>query len=116
MASTETFTRAATRSNTSLVTPTAAATLNLPYLSLQALGRNLFFIISLKVISPTNLLLTSTIGNFSILLSFNMLSAFSKSLKLVVTNSSVVITDDIERVISFSNLKSLLVTMPKRFI
>ena len=115
IASTETFTRAETLSRTSLVIPTAAATLNLPYLSLDALGRSLFFMMSLKVISPTNLLSASTIGNFSILLSFNIFSASSNWSKLAVINLFLVITEDIPRLMSFSNLKSLLVAIPKRF-
>ena len=79
-------------SNTSPVTPTAAATLNLPYLSLQALGRILFLIMSLKVIKPTRQLSLSTIGNFSILLLLRMFSAFSKSFIKVVTRLFEVIT------------------------
>ena len=71
---------------------------------------------SLNVIRPTNLLFASTIGNFSILLVFKICSAFSKSFSSVVIKSPEVIIFEIERLISFSKRKSLLVTMPKRFI
>ena len=63
----------------------AAATLSLPNLSLHALGRNLFLIISLNVIKPRSLLLESTTGNFSILLDLSIFSALSKSFISVVT-------------------------------
>ena len=113
IASTPDLIKAFDLSTESSVTPIAAATLNLPYLSLHALGRNLFLIISLKVISPTNLFSALIIGNFSILFFFRIFSAFSISVKFAVTIYLLVITDDIGRVISFSNLKSLLVTIPK---
>ena len=69
----------------------------------------------MNVINPTSWFSELTIGNFSILFSFKILSAFSKSFSSVVINLSEVIIDEIERFISFSNLKSLLVTIPKSF-
>src|SRR5690606_37259274 len=66
-ASTPALTSALALSTASAVTPNAAATRNLPYLSLLAIGFWVSFVISLKVINPTSLLSASTTGSFSIL-------------------------------------------------
>ena len=54
-ASTPAFTKAVALSRTSAVTPKAAATRKRPNLSLLAFGFCANFVISLKVINPTNL-------------------------------------------------------------
>ena len=91
----------------------AAATLNLPYLSLLAIGFNLSFVISLKVIKPTNLFALVTTGSFSILFSCKITSASSKEVPTpTVIKLSFVITSVITLSFFFSNLISLLVTIP----
>ena len=49
------------------LTPTAAPTRSLPNSSLHALGKFIFFSISLNVISPTSFWCSSTMGSFSTL-------------------------------------------------
>ena len=66
-ASTPALTRAVALSTASVVTPRAAATRNLPKLSLLAIGFCVTFVMSLKVINPRNLYSSSTIKSFSIL-------------------------------------------------
>ena len=77
-ASTPAFTKAVALSTASAVTPKAAATRKRPNLSLFAMGFCVNLVISLNVIKPTNLLLLSTTGNFSILFSCKIPSASCK--------------------------------------
>ena len=113
IASTPEFIKASALSIESFVTPIAAATLNLPYLSLFAIGFNLSFVISLKVINPTSLLALVTTGNFSILFCCRITSASSNDVPTpTVMRFSFVITSVIILLFLFSNLISLFVTIP----
>ena len=117
IASTLDFTKASILSKVSLDIPTAAATLNLPNLSLQLFGCCFTLMISLNVIKPTKKSFLSITGNFSILWFWRIFSAFTKSTSsFAVTRFSVVITSTIFLFNFFSNLKSLFVTIPFNFL
>ena len=115
MASTPASTRAFILSRVSAVTPTPAATRRRPFSSLQAIGLSLALVMSLYVIRPISLLLSSTTGSFSILFSCSILAAATRSVcTCVVTRLSLLITSSTGRSTFCSNLRSLLVTMPTR--
>ena len=97
----------------SLETPIAAATFNRPNLSLFDIGLRDNFWISLNVIKPTKFLFLSITGNFSILC-FCKISSASPIVtpSFAVIKLAVVITSERDLLFSFSNLKSLLVTIP----
>ena len=96
IASTPASTNFSTRATVSSVTPTAAATLSLPRLSLHEIGCSFTLIISLYVISPINLLSESMTGSFSIRFSCKITSALLKEIDSnVVIKFSEVITSTI---------------------
>ena len=80
-----------------------------------AIGFNVNLIISLKVISPTSVLFLSTTGSFSILFFCKITSASVREVPLLtVIKFFFVITSVITLELFFSNLRSLLVTIPLR--
>ncbi len=91
IASTPASTKASTRSI--CPTPIAAATRNLPKLSLFASGYSLRFLRSFMVISPSKRPCSSTIGSFSTLFLLKIFSASSKVHPLgAVIKGALVIT------------------------
>ena len=106
---------ASTLARLSEVIPTPAPTSNLPVLSFAAYGWLDNFRISPKVISPISLPFLFTTGNFSILFLEKMSAAFLRSVPSgAVIRFSFVITFSTVLLISFSNLKSRLVSIPIR--
>ena len=113
MASTAASERAFTRSITSAVTPTAAATIRRPKASLLACGEMATRVISRKVINPISLLSLSTTGSFSILWAWSTSSACAIEMPSdAVIKFSEVITSISGLPSFFSKRKSRLVTIP----
>ena len=117
IASTPALYSASTRSKTSGVTPTAAATRSRPNLSLFELGFVVCFVISRNVIKPTSVLSLETTGSFSILCSCNINSASFKEVpSFAVIKFCDVITSLIGRRLFFSKRKSRFVTIPNNLL
>ena len=94
-------------------TVVAAATLNLPRLSLQAVGFKTACSVSFKVSKPVSRPFTSVISNFSIRLSFIRLIACRRSAGSVnIAKFSFVIIFDTGVLLSAANRISRLVTIP----
>ncbi len=102
-------------SRVSSPTPTAAPTRKRPKSSLQAFGYFLIFSISLMVMRPTSLPLSSTTRSFSMRRSCIIAFESSRVIPVfAVARFSWVITDPTVWSRLVSNLRSLLVIMPTR--
>ena len=107
------LTRASTRSIILPVIPTPAPQSSLPCSSLAESGYLICFSISLIVISPRRILLSSTIGSFSFLALARIFLASSNVMPTgAVINPSLVIDSLIFLEKSVSNLRSRLVIIP----
>ena len=101
-------------SKKSPLTPTAAPTNGLPFLSLDAFGKLALFVMSLLVIKPFTIPESSTIGNFSILCLCKISLDSSNVTPNFAVTTSLVITSWI-LLFGLANSKSLSVTIPINF-